>query len=64
MSITKTSDDYDEKYMKIKFNSNDKLPPNKAIEIPRMKIVVIAVFHENNKYYLHFFLDDAYINYK
>ena len=64
MPITKTSDDYDEKYMKIKFNSNDKLPPSKAIEIPGMKIVVRAVFHENNKYYLQVFLDDAYISYK
>ena len=64
MPITKTSDDYDEKYMKIKFNSNDKLPPSKAIEFPGMKIVVRAIFHENNKYYLHVFLDDAYISYK
>ena len=28
-SITKNSDDYDEKYMKIKFNSDDELPLNK-----------------------------------
>ena len=28
-SITKSSDDYDEKYMKIKFNSDDELPLNK-----------------------------------
>ena len=27
-SVTKTSDDYDEKYMKIKFNSDDELPLN------------------------------------
>ena len=33
-SITKTSDDYDEKYMKIKFNSDDESPLNKTIEIP------------------------------
>ena len=31
-SITKKSDDYDEKYMKIKFNSDDELPLNKMIE--------------------------------
>ena len=35
-SITKNSDDYDEKYMKIKFNSNGELPLNKMIEIPTM----------------------------
>ena len=28
-SITKTSDDYDEKYMKIKLNSEDELPLKK-----------------------------------
>ena len=33
-SITKTSDGYDEKYMKIKFNSDDESPLNKTIEIP------------------------------
>ena len=37
--------------MKIKFNSDDRLPPNKMIEISIMTIVVRAVFHENNKYY-------------
>ena len=30
-SITKNSDDYDEKYEKIKFNSDDELPLNKTI---------------------------------
>ena len=50
-SITKNSDDYDEKYMKIKFNSDDELPLNKMIEIVSMMIVVRAVFHENDKYY-------------
>ena len=33
-SITKNVDDYDEKYMKIKFNSDDNLPLSKIIEIP------------------------------
>ena len=56
-SITKISDDYDEKYMKIKFNSDDELPLNKKIEIPTMTTVVRAVFHENNKYYPQIFLD-------
>ena len=32
-SITTNSDDFDEKYMKIKFNSDDELPLNKMIEI-------------------------------
>ena len=57
--ITKYSHDYDEKLMKIKFSSDDELPLNKAIETPIMTVVVRAVFHENNKYYLHVFLDEC-----
>ena len=56
-SVTKKSDDYDEKYMKIKFNSVDELPLNKNIKIHVMVIVVRAVFHENDKYYPQVFLD-------
>ena len=41
--------------MKIKFNSVDELPLNKTKEITSMIIVVRAVFHENNKYYLQVF---------
>ena len=37
--------------MKIKFDLNDDLPLNKAIEICNMTIAAKAVFHENNKYY-------------
>ena len=43
-SVTKNADDYDEKYMKIKFNSDNELPLNKTIEIPGMTIVVRAFF--------------------
>ena len=42
--LTKSPDDYDEKYMKIKFNSDHELPTNKTIEIPGMTIVVRAAF--------------------
>ena len=59
MSATKTSDDYDEIYMKIKFNSDDELLLYKTIEIPSMTIVVRAVFHESNKYYPQVFLDEC-----
>ena len=57
-SISKSSDDYDEKYMKIKFKSDDKLPLNKTVEIPTMTIVVTTIFLENNKYYTQVFLDE------
>ena len=56
-SITKTVDDYDEKYMKIKSNLDKQLPLNNMIEIPTMTIVVKAIFLENNKYYPQVFLD-------
>ena len=48
--VTKKLDDYDEKYMKIKFETNDNLPLNKIVKIPIITIVVKAVFHENKKY--------------
>ena len=54
-SITKNSDNYDKKYIKIKFNSDNKLLLNKTIEIPKITIVVRAVFDKNNKYYPHVF---------
>ena len=41
--ITRNSDDYNEKYMKIKFNSDDELPLNKTKEIPSM-IMVLELF--------------------
>ena len=53
------SDDYDEKYMKIKFNSNDELAINKKIEIPSMITVARTVFHKNNKYYSQVFLAEC-----
>ena len=57
--MTKNSDNYDERYMIIKFNLEDELPLNKMIEIRSMIIVVRAVFHENNKYYPQDFLGES-----
>ena len=47
------SDDYDEKFIKIKLDSDDKL------ELPVMVIVVRATFYENNKYYPQAFLAEC-----
>ena len=55
-SITKKSDVYDEKHMKIKFNSDNELPLNKGVEILNKGVVVTAIFLENNKYYPPIFL--------
>ena len=58
-SVIKKSDDHDEKYMEIKFDSDDELTLNKMIEIPVMLIVVRATFYENKKYYTQAFLDEC-----
>ena len=58
-SKTKNSDNYDEKYIKILFILDDKLPLNKTIEVQSMIIAVRTVFHDNNKYYPPFFLDEC-----
>ena len=55
---TKNSNDYDEKYTKIKLDLYDDLPLNKTIEIYNVTIVIRAVFYENKKYYyIKVFLD-------
>ena len=56
--VTKNSNEIGERYMKIKFNSDDELPLNKTIEIRNMTIVIKAVFSENSKYYPQVFLDE------
>ena len=45
--------------MKIKSNSDNKLPLNTTIKIPRIIIDVRAIFHENNKYYPKVLLDEC-----
>ena len=59
-SVTKNSDDYDEKHTKIKFDSDDEFPLNEMINIPSMIVVVRAVFHENTKFYPQVFLDESH----
>ena len=56
--ITKNPEDYEKKNAKIKFNLGDDLPLNKTIKIYDGKIVVRAVFHENNKHYQQIFLHE------
>ena len=48
--------------MKTKFNLDNELPLNKTTKIPKMTIVVWAVFHENSKYYPQAFLDKCLYN--
>ena len=58
-SVSKKANDYDKKYIKIKFHSDDELPLNKTIAISVMIIVVRAILYENNKYCPHGFLDEC-----
>ena len=50
-SKSNNSDSYDEKYMKIKFNSDDDLLLNKTLELCSMIIFIRSVVQEGNKYY-------------
>ena len=43
--------------MKIKLDSDDKLPLNKTIEIHSIMIVLKAAFHETDKYHSEAFLN-------
>ena len=49
--VTKNSGNYDQKYMKIKFDLDDDLPLKKMLELHNMIVVLRSVFREGNKYY-------------
>ena len=49
--VTNTSDDYDEKYKKIKFNSGNNLPLNKVLKLHNLTMVDRYVFQEDKKYH-------------
>ena len=55
-SITNNSNDRNEKYIKIKFNSDDDLPLKKTLGFHNIIIVVSSVFYEGKKYYPRVFL--------
>ena len=51
------SGDYDEIYLKIKFNLDDDLPLIKTFQFHSITIVVTVVFHDGSKYSSQVFLD-------
>ena len=53
------SGEYEKDYMKIKFNSDDKLPLNKQLKIFSVTIIIRSVFEEDGKYYPEAFLSDC-----
>ena len=48
--MTNNSDDYDEKYMKIKFNSDDDLPLKITLKFYEMVIVAGSFFHDGKNF--------------
>ena len=51
--------DYEEEYMKIKFNSDEDLPLNKPLKFHMVTITIRSVFEEDDKLYPQVSLDDA-----
>ena len=45
--------------MKIEFNWDDGLPVKKTLELHKMVTIVRCIFHEGNKYYPQYFLDNV-----
>ena len=50
---------YEKDYMKIKFDSDYKLPLNKQLKFLSVAIVIGSVFEDDGKYYPQAFLDDC-----
>ena len=50
------SGEYEKDYLKVKFNSDDKLLLNKQLKFRRVTIVIRSVFEEDVKYYPQAFL--------
>ena len=54
--------EYDQDYMKIKFDSDDNLPLNKVLKFYAVTIIIRSVFERDGKYHPQIFLDDALVN--
>ena len=51
--------EYDNNYIKIKFESNNIFPTDKYVNIHIAAIKIRAIFAKNGKYYPQLFLDDG-----
>ena len=58
--MTNTLGDYNEEYMKMKFNSDRNLPLSKILKLHNLATVVRSI-QEDNTYYQQVFLDE-YLN--
>ena len=62
-SMTKNAGDYDEKYVKIKFDLDNDLTLNKTIQIHSITIVVRAIFMKIKNIIHKFPQANVYMNY-
>ena len=53
------SNNYDDKYMQIIFNSNNNFPLKQELEILDVVKIIRSVFFDNNEYYPQVFLDEC-----
>ena len=58
--------EYDDNYMKIKFNTDDNITLNKIIYFPTITIIIRSIIKNDDKYYPQLFVDDwiVYMKYK
>ena len=52
--------EYVKDFMKIKSDTDDKLPLNKLLKLHMVIIIVRSVFEENSKFYPPLYLDDSF----
>ena len=50
-------DEYDEDFMKIKFDADDNLPLNKPLKLRLLTIIVGCIFEEDGKFYSQLYFD-------
>ena len=55
--IRDSDGEYDEDYMKIKFNTDDNIPLNKVLYF--LTITIRCVFEKDGKYYPRVYLDEC-----
>ena len=51
--------EYGKDYVRLKFNSGDKLPLNKPLKFHNLTIIVRSVFKEDRKYYPQIILEEC-----
>ena len=45
------SGEYDEDFMKLKFNPDDNIPLNKQLNFPTITVIIRNIFEKDSKYY-------------